>query len=167
MSTVRDELMRLGASTAEAVARALEQLHSEVTRGEVTVLGEGGSGPLDGLADEGDLHRAGGPLGSRRHDVVGVEEVDPVGDDAVAAAVVALAGPGGGVGDGDPLDEPVQPPAGAGRDADAVREVVEGHEHLWEYKRRTQRDETEIVPLNSQGWPGKAETKQARSRKTG
>jgi flagellar motor switch protein FliN len=41
-TSLRDALMRLGASTAEAVAQVLEQLHpGAVTRGEVAVLADG------------------------------------------------------------------------------------------------------------------------------
>ena len=77
---------------------------------------------LDGLADEGDPQRvlrrgvvrcARRPRQRRRH-------VDPVGDDPVRPAEEAPPGPRGGLRDGDPHVQAVQPPPRA----EEVREVV-------------------------------------------
>jgi hypothetical protein len=71
---------------------------------------------LLGAADEGDPELAAGRLRPGRSGA----DVDPVGDDLVAAAVPAPAGPGRRLGDGDPGREAVEEAAGADRGGDVV-----------------------------------------------
>ena len=79
---------------------------------------------LDGLADEGEAQRrARRPRRERRQ--LG-RHVDAVGDDPVAAAVEAPAGPGGGLGDGDAHVQALELALGAEGVADRVGDDVLG-----------------------------------------
>ena len=68
---------------------------------------------LDGLADERDLQRALGADRLGRRQLQRIGHRDAVGDHAVAAAVEALARPGGGLGDRDADLQAVEAAAGA------------------------------------------------------
>jgi hypothetical protein len=77
---------------------------------------------LHGLADEDDLERVGRAGGDRR--LGGY--LDAIGDHAVVATEEPAPRPRGGLRDGDPHRQPVQPPARAEQVGDVVRDAVVG-----------------------------------------
>ena len=75
---------------------------------------------LDGLADEHDPQRVAGRTGARAGNAAGGQR-DAVRDDLVVAAVEAPAGPGRGLGDGDPGGQMVELAARAEQRGDHMR----------------------------------------------
>ncbi len=108
---VAEHVLALGADHGQPAGHVLDQ---------GTEGGEQDRQPLAllGAADESDAQLVAGRLRPGRGGV----DVDAVGDDLVAAAKPAPAGPGGRLGDGDPGREPVEEAAGANRVGDVVGE---------------------------------------------